>query len=194
MATIPELVEMALEEIGQADRDGAIPNSIKFHQSADAMKPWSHVGDYDDHGNFTGSLTMYMLLFASEYGLIEQGNFEFLKLLNGCGDREEPLRFEGKLHQKSGKGPNNYRTNLLEALLPCEGCKLIRIHFTWLKIQMDAGLKIRWQTLPGPPLPLPGTPSFQLTPPLDSPSNPPARPLDHPSRDPPSHEARKTKK
>ena len=75
-----------------------------------------------------------------------------------------------------------------------EGCKLIRIHFTWLKIQMDAGLKIRWQTLPGPPLPLPGTPSFQPTPPLDSPSNPPARPLDHPSRGPPSPEAQKTKK
>ena len=59
-------------------------------------------------------------------------------------------------------------------LLSCvsEGCKLIRIHFTWLKIQMDDGLKIRWQTLPGPPLPLPGTPSFQPTPPLDSLSNP----------------------
>ena len=37
---------------------------------------------------------------------------------------------------------------------------------------MHDGLKIRWQTLPGPPLPLPGTPSFQPTPPLDSPSNP----------------------
>ena len=58
---------------------------------------------------------------------------------------------------------------------------------------MHDGLKIRWQTLPGPPLPLPGTPSFQPTPPLDSPSNPPARPLDHPSRDPFSPEAQKTK-
>ena len=43
-----------------------------------------------------------------------------------------------------------------------EGCKLIRIHFTWLKIQMDAGLKIRWQTLPGSPLPLPGSSSSLL--------------------------------
>ena len=83
MATIPELVEMALEELAKADRDGLIPNEIKFHQSADAVKPWSHIGDYDDHGNFCGSLTMFLLLFASEYGLIEEGNF---KLITGLSE------------------------------------------------------------------------------------------------------------
>ena len=59
---------------------------------------------------------------------------------------------------------------------------------------MDDGLKIRWQTCPGPPLPLPGTPSFQPTPPLDTNSHRPAPPLDHASWDPPSAEAQKTKK
>ena len=117
MATIQDLAEMALEELAKADRDGLIPNQIKFHRSGDAVKPWSHMGDYDDHGNFCGSLTMFLLLFPSEYGLIEEGNFKLLDCLNGCGDREEPLRFEGKIYQKSGKGQNNYRTNLLEALL-----------------------------------------------------------------------------
>ena len=114
MATIPDLVEMALEELAKADRDGSIPNEIKFHQSADAVKPWALIGDYDDHGNFCGSLTMFLVLFPSEYGLIEHGSFKLLDLLHGCGDREAPLRFEAKIHQKSGSGQNNYRTNLLD--------------------------------------------------------------------------------
>ena len=118
MATLRELALMALEELAKTDKDGLIPKELKFHQSADAVKPLSHKGNYDDHGNFCGSLVMMLLLFPSECGLIEEGieegNFKLLDCLNGCGDREGPLRFEGKTYQRSGKGQNNYRTNLLD--------------------------------------------------------------------------------
>ena len=121
MATIEDLVRMSLEELAKADGDGLIPTEIKSHKSVDAVKPWSHLGDDFDQGNFAGSIVMMLLLFPEEYGLGEElaesdtrkkrGNFKLLKCLNGNGDREEPLRREGKMYQKSGKGQNNYRTH-----------------------------------------------------------------------------------
>ena len=118
MATIQDLVRMALEELAMADRRGLIPHEIKFHPSMDSVEDAALVGDYDDYGNFSGSLVMYLLLFPGEFGIeVDEVGFRLLDCLNGSGDREECLRFEGMITQKSGEGQNNYRTNLLEALI-----------------------------------------------------------------------------
>ena len=118
IATREDLVHLALEELAMADRNGLIPHEIKFHPSMDSVKEAIHAGDYDDHGNFSGSLTMYLLLFPGEYGIeVDEVGFRLLDCLNGCGDREDPLRFEGKITQSSGEGQHHYRTNFKTEIL-----------------------------------------------------------------------------
>ena len=70
--TIADLREGALEQLEVADRHGLIPREIKYHQSTSSLKRWSHVGEetLEDHGNFSGSLAMLLLLLFSALELI----------------------------------------------------------------------------------------------------------------------------
>ena len=82
---------MALEEPAICPSQGMIPHSITHHTSVDSVKPLSH-GSYADHGNWSGSLVMLMLLFPEEYGLTTDPNgFKLMSCLNGAGDREQVL-------------------------------------------------------------------------------------------------------
>ena len=114
MATIRDLLQMSQEELWQAHLDKKISDSIRNHKSQDTIKPLALIGFYTDCGNFAGSLVMFMLLFPEEFGVSIQS---ILPLVDGAGDRADVLRHEGNLVQKSGRGVNNYRTNLLEALI-----------------------------------------------------------------------------
>ena len=114
MATIRDLLQMSQEELWQAHLGKKISDSIRNHKSQDTIKPLALLGFYTDCGNYAGSLVMFMLLFPEEFGVSIQS---ILPLVDGAGDRADVLRHEGNLVQKSGRGVNNYRTNLLEAIL-----------------------------------------------------------------------------
>ena len=119
MATLRGLVESSLREIRQAYVGEKISSRISNHAGAAAIKEVVQDGEhrYDDYGNFAGSLVMLMLLFPEEFLPADEVRISLLPVVNGKGDRGEVLRNEGQKEQESRKGQNNYRTNLLEALL-----------------------------------------------------------------------------
>ena len=119
MATLRGLVQMSLQELRQAYVGNRISCQISNHAGAEAIKEVVQDGQqrYDDYGNFAGSLVMLMLLFPEEFLPGGVSTRSVLPLVDGAGDRADVLRCEGKLVQKSGRGVNNYRTNLLEAIL-----------------------------------------------------------------------------
>ena len=55
--------------------------------------------------------------------------------LNGAGDRREPLMYTSQSRQVSGKGVNNYRTNLLEGLLTALGEYVSALQILWNAVQ-----------------------------------------------------------
>ena len=118
MATLRGLVESSLREIRQAYVGKKISCRISNHAGAAAIKEVVQDGKqrYVDYGNFAGSLVMLMLLFPKTYQLAGEGS-SILPAVDEKGTRAEVLRYEGLKDQESGKGQNNYRTNLLEALL-----------------------------------------------------------------------------
>ena len=117
MATIRDLLQMSLEELRLAHLGNRISDRIRNHTSQDTIKPLTFLGFYTDCGNYAGSLVMLMLLFPEEFLPGGVSTRSVLPLVDGAGDRADVLRHEGNLVQKSGRGVNNYRTNLLEAML-----------------------------------------------------------------------------
>ena len=128
MATIQELLLMSQEELWQAHNGNKISDRIRNHKSQHTIKPLALIGFYTDCGNFAGSLVMLMLLFPEEFGVSMQS---ILPLVDGEGDRADVLRYEGNPVQKSGRGANNYRTNLLEALIGQLGDELRNTQKLW---------------------------------------------------------------
>ena len=55
--------------------------------------------------------------------------------LNGAGDRRDPLLYTSQSRQHSGKGVNNYRTNLLEGLLTELGEYVSALQILWNAVQ-----------------------------------------------------------
>ena len=76
------------------------------------------MGEYGEYGNYSGSMAMYMILFPDGFLLpAEMSAFSFISWLDNTGALAEVLRNAGQATQRSGRGQNNYRTNLLEAIL-----------------------------------------------------------------------------
>ena len=117
MATIRDLLQISLEELRLAHLGNRISDRIRNHTSQDTIKPLTFLGFYTDCGNYAGSLVMLMLLFPEEFLPGGVSTQSILPLVDGAGDRANVLHNEGKFMQKSGRGVNNYRTNLLEAIL-----------------------------------------------------------------------------
>ena len=96
MEKVCQLVETALEQVAWAHHQGMIPRALSHHSSAESVKHCSHDGDYDDRGNWLGSVTMLILLFPETYYpkydtlLVCPG---LITYLNGAGDRREPLMY-----------------------------------------------------------------------------------------------------
>ena len=106
MEKVCQLVETALEQVAWPHRQGMIPRALSHHTSADSVKQCSHHGDYDDRGNWLGSVTMLILLFPETYHpkydtrWVSPG---LITYLNGAGDRREPLMYTSQSRQVSGK-------------------------------------------------------------------------------------------
>ena len=118
MSTLLDLVQRSLQELRQAYKSNKIPEEIKNHAGADAIKVVVQFGKhgYTDYGNFPGSLVMLMLLFPQNFGLAKETD-ALLPMVDEQDSKAEILQNEGSKKQKSGTGQNNYRTNLLEAIL-----------------------------------------------------------------------------
>ena len=138
MEKVCQLVETALEQVAWAHHQGMIPRALSHHSSAESVKHCSHDGDYDDRGNWLGSVTMLILLFPEMYYpeydalLVCPG---LITYLNGAGDRREPLMYISQSRQVSGKGVDNYRTNLLEGLLSELGEYVSALQDLWNAVQ-----------------------------------------------------------
>ena len=130
--SIAEIRKRALRQLSTSFHEGKVPHEITHHTSADSIKPyaqWSN-DNYDDYGNWSGSVTVLMLLFPKDYGLeYYPPDFDLMKNLDGAGDRRDVLRTLGKEKQCSGKGQDNYRTNLMEALI-----RLLRDEVSYLQL------------------------------------------------------------
>ena len=85
--------------------------------SSTSVKPLSHECAYYDCGNWSGSCLIKVLVFPDEYHL--ETNESLMQIVNPTGDatKRDVLAFWGQLYQTSGKGPHNYRTNILDAML-----------------------------------------------------------------------------
>ena len=136
--TIKELCYMTLEQLKECYEQGLFPNALTHHPGAESVKELAH-GDYDDYGNWTGSMLMLMLLFPEDHGLMEYPKgFRLLRCMNGAGDREDVLRNPGGKCQRSGKGQNNYRTNLLEAIIDVTKQQGEKLQLLWQHVDLRA--------------------------------------------------------
>ena len=143
-----DLVSLALEEFARNVGEGRIPRALTHHPSADSVKPLAHE-EYDDRGNWTGSVVMLLLLFPDTY---VPDKFQThinvppaMLWLNGAGDREPVLRNVGMPKQPSGKKQDNYRTNLLEAIIGnldkdypgCDYARHLKALWTHVSVHMN---------------------------------------------------------
>ena len=135
MATLMHLADQSLEELQVAGDRGLVSDAIRNHSGQESIKPHALVGSYDDHGNFAGSMVMLMMLFPSEFiPDYPETLFSALSIVDETGTKAEVLRFVGGCNQKSGKGQNNYRTNLLEALLGELGSCCRHLQLLWVHV------------------------------------------------------------
>ena len=123
--TMKEAFDQSAEEIRVFHHLHGFPRHLTHHTGRDvprvmSLDPTLH--DYNDQGNWTGSVLMYALLF--EYDLIN--------IFDQTGERASVYSYWGSEFQKSGKGPDNDRTNLLEAILGCMGIQHgAKTQFAW---------------------------------------------------------------
>ena len=118
---------MSMEEILDVWHQGLIPKEITHHTSTDHMKAIAAPEPDDEYAgymNWYGSVLMLMLLFPSNY--LGHDSDPLLKVFDPMGGRGRPLRTLGPRKQRSGKGSNNYRANILEALLRSVGQERLR--------------------------------------------------------------------
>ena len=110
--TLQEAFAQAAEEITQYHLSHGFPVRLTTHTGADVPRRMSNQNhDYVDMGNWTGSVLMYSLLF----------DHDLIRIFDTTGVREAVYRNWGSDRQRSGKGQDNARTNLLEAILTVMG-------------------------------------------------------------------------
>ena len=120
--TLHDLREAASMEICLRIDEGWIPEwsgtslthrNIKLHT-------WGY-DQYEDKGNLAGSLCCLLLLLPGEFRGCRGTDFGLLKWIDPSGDLAPKIRELGKEKQKSGKGPNNFRNDIVEAILSSLG-------------------------------------------------------------------------
>ena len=109
--TMEDAVEQAREEIWLYHTMHGFPAMLTHHSSREAPRQLSHEGDYDDRGNLTGSILTYALMFTCE------DEDSILTIFDKTNERADVYAYWGAEGQKSGRGSDNDRTNLLEAIL-----------------------------------------------------------------------------
>ena len=116
----------ARNEILEFHADPGFRQELTHHSSGDGPRALSHgrpgqPAAYDDQGNWCGSVVMYALLFGLPRSPWDKGVLGIFD--QGGSSRAEVYRHWGQEKQKSGTGPDNARTNLLEAILAVTGEK-----------------------------------------------------------------------
>ncbi len=89
-----EALAQAAEEIFQYHDSVGFPTNLTHHTSGNVPRMLSHFGNYDDQGNWTGSVVMYALLFEHEaFG--GPGARSLLEVFDQEGDRAEVYKYWG---------------------------------------------------------------------------------------------------
>ena len=134
--TMREALEQAEEEIWKYHKTIGFPATLTHHTSGDVTREMSlapGLHEYDDMGNWSGSVLMYFMMFKSS----EDADDSILRIFDQTGCRAEVYRHWGPENQRSGKGQDNDRTNLLESILahmgPQHGRRLQRA-WKWVRI------------------------------------------------------------
>ena len=134
--TMLEAFEQAEEEIWNFHKTIGFPAALTHHASRELPRAMSlalGMHDYDDMGNWSGSVLMYFMMFKCG----EEVDDSILRIFDQTGCRADVYRHWGPEIQRSGKGQDNDRTNLLEAILahmgPEQGRRLQRA-WKWVRI------------------------------------------------------------
>ena len=114
LLTMSDAIDMAREEIWRFHKwDDGFPPALT-NNTAESLKRTAHHTEgfgYEDYGNWCGSVLIYALLF----GYPEDDSV--LGIFDPTGERAAVYANWGLEHQRSGVGPDNTRTNLLESIL-----------------------------------------------------------------------------
>ena len=108
---------ITLQYWASASPSASQPSFLQKAISADSIKTWASEGDYEDHANKSGSLLCFLLLQPEIMGSVVR-SLSFIVFPEGV--RQERIRVLsnwGQEIQKSGKGQDNYRANIVEWLL-----------------------------------------------------------------------------
>ena len=105
---------MAREEIWAFHKNHGFPSKLVTNVTNDHLKTSSldeKGHGYEDYGNWSGSIVMYAMFFA--YSQEES----LLDIFDKTKERRHVYQHWGEEGQRSGTGPDNTRTNLLESIL-----------------------------------------------------------------------------
>ena len=115
--TMLEVFEQARAEIWNFQKKIGFPRDLTHHTSGEVPRVYSHNENYEDMGNWSGSILMMFLMFNCK----EHANDSILRIFDQSGCRAAVYKDWGKEYQRSSKGKDNSRTNLLEAILSLMG-------------------------------------------------------------------------
>ena len=114
--TMQDAFDQASEEIFWFHRVFVFPHALTHHTGRDAPRVMSHQDyDYIDHGNWTGSIMVYGMMFECD------PEDSLLRVFDQTGERAVVYQNWGPEGQRSSKGQDNDRTNLLESILNVMG-------------------------------------------------------------------------
>ena len=115
--TILQALKQAEQDISKFRSTIGFPTALTHHASGELPRMLSHEENYDDMGNRSGSIVMMFMMFKCE----EDTNDSILRIFDQTECRAAVYKYWGAENQRSGKGPDNSRTNLLEAILSLMG-------------------------------------------------------------------------
>ena len=115
--TMLQVIKKGEQDIWKFHSTIGFPTALTHHASGDAPRIMSHEENYDDMGNRSGSIVMWFMMFKCE----EDTNDSILRIFDQTECRAAVYEYWGAENQRSGKGPDNSRTNLLEAILAYMG-------------------------------------------------------------------------
>ena len=108
---------IALQCWASFSRSASHPTFLQKAKSAESVKTWASEGDYDDYANYSASLLCFLLLWPKTMGS-DVPSLSFIIFSEDVRQvRMCVLSNWGKEIQKSGKGQDNYRANIVEWLL-----------------------------------------------------------------------------
>ena len=117
-----DLREAAGEELRRVIDGGWDPRGLRTPLTHRGIKAFTWDCDqYIDESNFAGSLCGLQLFLPGEFMFGRGTDFQLIEWLDPSGELAHRIRELGLNRQKSGKGANNFRCDIVEAILSSLG-------------------------------------------------------------------------